>query len=925
MKRIQHNWKKRILSLGVIGCLSFQLFGLAPVSAQDLHLSETDSASWQPEAAEKFYNSTAGDLTMEELSRASLALADVPEMVDLAAIAENGHVNRLYQQEEDLNTVIFQNRDGTKTMYYFASPVKYVDENGLVQDKKNVLHTVEDANFAANYQYVNSENDITTYFPKRLDGNSGIVMTDGSLRIDMSPVHKTLKWNGLLSSLTQEQRAEVLAQPGAEKIRALDANLQAKTGMAAQILGKQDMVTTAIAALPADAEKITAVRQDAIHNDESVEYPDAFGDGVSLRYNPELDGFGGTLVLERNVGVNSFTYRIKTNGLALLEQDGEYALVDALTGEIKGTLGAIMVQDSGTSDTNTVYNHTYQVETVEEDNEYLVTMVLDEAYLNSPETVYPLAATVSLTVSYTGVDDATIYTNSQALAGGLPAIYVGTNGSNGKGRALIKFPNLFANNSVLKTQNILSATLRVRDLWGDTTQSTIEVNMMKVGWTESTVKCTPTLWNGYDTTFLDSRTVYSTNGTGRGGTGSGYWYNFNITKAVQAWKGGSYGGQNGNYGVMLRAINETLPYKAFASSNRSIVSGAEDTRPFLVINYDSQVDVDSVTLSAHSLKMNIDAVAYLSAVVCPTNATNKNVTWSVADPSIVSVQLGRVVALKAGTTTITVKSNQNGAKKDTCQVTVIFPTNGSEIAYQPSLWNGTLKLQTNCYSYALNNQDNRTLTGGIQPGMLYDGKRHLDCLDSADDLVGWIKKDADKAGFTFEKIELADYNKACSNGHYRVALVLDVGVDYHWYRQNPDGSWSHKRGTTEVVNVDASGKAIYNPETANRSYSNADYDVFVGFFEISPLVHQSGYSAAAAQLDSESFVSLPQSQRSIEQVQEGMTYEQVMECMGKADLTGQWGSFIEEYELPQNEIAHIYYGTDAIGDVVVDSVQILQR
>ena len=37
--------------------------------------------------------------------------------VSAAEIEERGHVNRLWEQEEDLNTVIFQNRDGTKTMY----------------------------------------------------------------------------------------------------------------------------------------------------------------------------------------------------------------------------------------------------------------------------------------------------------------------------------------------------------------------------------------------------------------------------------------------------------------------------------------------------------------------------------------------------------------------------------------------------------------------------------------------------------------------------------------------------------------------------------------------------------------------------------------------------------------------------------------
>ena len=305
-----YNWKKKVVSLGVMGCLSLQLFGFSPVSAQDLQPAAGDSSSWQPEAAAEMYNSTAGDMTLEELSKASLSLADVPELVDLAAVEENEHVNRLYQQEEDLNTVIFQNRDGTKTMYYFASPVKYVDENGEVRDKKNVLHAVTEPGFAADYQYVNSENDITTYFPKRLDGESGIVMTNDDLRIDVSPVHKTLKWNGLLSSLTEEQRTEVLAQPEAAKIQALDKTLQAKSGLAAEILSKQDLVTTEIAALPADGEKKTVERQDAIHDEEHVEYPNAFGEGTILCYSPELNGFDGTLIINRNTGISSYTYHM---------------------------------------------------------------------------------------------------------------------------------------------------------------------------------------------------------------------------------------------------------------------------------------------------------------------------------------------------------------------------------------------------------------------------------------------------------------------------------------------------------------------------------------------------------------------------------------------------------------------------------------
>ena len=58
----------------------------------------------------------------------TLDAADVPAVITQAEIEQYQHVNRLYEQEPDLYTVIFQNRDGSKTVYLFGSPVKYVDE-----------------------------------------------------------------------------------------------------------------------------------------------------------------------------------------------------------------------------------------------------------------------------------------------------------------------------------------------------------------------------------------------------------------------------------------------------------------------------------------------------------------------------------------------------------------------------------------------------------------------------------------------------------------------------------------------------------------------------------------------------------------------------------------------------------------------------
>ena len=50
-------------------------------------------------------------------------------------------------------------------------------------------------------------------------------------------------------------------------------------------------------------------------------------------------------------------------------------------------------------------------------------------------------------------------------------------------------------------------------------------------------------------------------------------------------------------------------------------------------------------------------------------------------------------------------------------------------------------------------------------------------------------------------------------------MVVDPHNTFHFYRQNPDGTWSHKPGTAPISNIDADGKTIYVPHFANRDYS----------------------------------------------------------------------------------------------------------
>ena len=81
------------------------------------------------------------------------------------------------------------------------------------------------------------------------------------------------------------------------------------------------------------------------------------------------------------------------------------------------------------------------------------------------------------------------------------------------------------------------------------------------------------------------------------------------------------------------------------------------------------VAVSSVSLSKTSVTLTEGDKETLTATVLPDNATDKTVEWSTSNSSVATVSSGTVTAIKAGTTTITVKT-KDGGKTATCAVTV---------------------------------------------------------------------------------------------------------------------------------------------------------------------------------------------------------------------------------------------------------------
>ena len=187
---------------------------------------------------------------------------------------------------------------------------------------------------------------------------------------------------------------------------------------------------------------------------------------------------------------------------------------------------------------------------------------------------------------------------------------------------------------------------------------------------------------------------------------------------------------------------------------------------------------------------------------------------------------------------------KNSDYKDEWTLTRMLPTNGSEIAYNASDWTS---VPSNCYQYVLNCQakpwdpvqpwlyaqpgdySHQSISGfGQNPSLITDAvTEDYNCYNDdfgTSKYFGAVQKYA-----------------LCNSGCYKVALVIGPkttgGYDYHWYRQDADGLWSHKRGSNSPTRTDAADKLIIDPETASRNYSNCNYSTFVGFFQLTPWNH----------------------------------------------------------------------------------------
>ena len=167
----------------------------------------------------------------------------------------------------------------------------------------------------------------------------------------------------------------------------------------------------------------------------------------------------------------------------------------------------------------------------------------------------------------------------------------------------------------------------------------------------------------------------------------------------------------------------------------------------------------------------------------------------------------------------------------------VIHLSGNEPMYDPDKYNKYkgIKESHNCFSYALDdiNLPKKCTKKACdvsypQPGFYsgypkwndIKGKR---CPDLLARLIGDIPE-----------IKITTFEKKPIKGMRKIAIVVDKNKDYHFYRQDSNGYWSHKPGGGNVTNLDATDRPIFNPELASRYYPKhgLNYDFFCSFLMI---------------------------------------------------------------------------------------------
>lgn len=429
---------------------------------------------------------------------ATLSAADVPALLDFAEAAASGHIRRLYEEETDLYTAVFENADGSKTVYTFGEPIKYVAQSGEIRDKKTALASSENGFTAA-------DNDVVVSVPGSVSGTAAITR------------------GGNTVTITPKDRAGITA--------------------------------------PA-----------VLMSDDTVRFSEPLFAANSLSYTALPSGISSDITLNRYDGEYIFAFDIGVGTLTIAaSENGIYSVTDA-NGTPLFNFGDVVFTDSAGN-----YSFAELEFEPDGDGHYSLKVIADPDFLQSEDTVYPLAASVSASVIMSGnykIRSNNLFSRSGNFVTHTNYIMVGDQNPNGETLLTygwMQLPGLYDTNLFLarEASNIVSAKLNLYCI-NNNTLSMMNTELRQLAGFSDGISSYSTLMtadeaNGYATAYMGTISQYN---------------EIDITSFAYHWKNNRKYAKNG---IVLSCGQVSGYGKLYASP----INPTSAQRPYISVTYNS--------------------------------------------------------------------------------------------------------------------------------------------------------------------------------------------------------------------------------------------------------------------------------------------------------------------------------------------------
>lgn len=553
--------------------------------------------------------------------------------------------------ECDEYTTIFQNPDGTKTAYFFQTPVRF-KEKGKWAEIDNQIIEVRDEKKELGYKYKNKVNTFDLYLPEDMASDLPVLMDFKDYKISMIPIQKENtkknrnKYKGKTNTvLVDKTKNEVALENISKKNNALE------DGAVTEIIG-------------------------------SVKYASGFDDKTEILYTPTDIGIKEDIIIYEYTGQNEFEFLLTLEGVTpVLLKDGGILLKYNDTDKEAGKFTEMFMYDSYDGGEILEGQHfsesvTYALRDGEKKGEYIITVIADKAFLEDESTVFPVIIDPSYTLNLKTNQQDTYVSKRLKSTNYNSSTHsrVGWNSSTDLTRSYIRHTLQSINGCVISARY---------HAYGDTTYtSSAQVGLYRVlgDWSASTLT-----WNNKpscdETTCISETTPKPVNHKD--------WYSWNMTSLVSKWYNGTYP----NYGFMLRMQDEGTSFKFY----RRFVSSNGSPKPYFVVDYSAVPSAPSVSAGNDAadgrgyLNVSWTAVAGASKYYVYNGSTKIGGTYTGTSAKIYVNPGEYNIRIKAGNTYNHFSSySPYCATRTVLDKTAPYPSNINNITVTPGIENSSI-------------------------------------------------------------------------------------------------------------------------------------------------------------------------------------------------------------------------------------------